>query len=466
LADHTQALTRKFDLLDSNQGTAKHAYLILDPKGAIRHKQIGDGKVAFNVEEALTTLSSCKLPVFDQSSFEEDDQPPEEAPPPPPAAPLPEESDNDEKEEASNSKIEAVEEVKPESEVVPEVVPEVEAGGVKIVVTQATKEDLFEETEKPTIVEIKDDIAEDETPKEEIVATVAEEKVTETAIEEAITDEIPKVAETEVVVTEVAETVVEEEAVVEPEVAQDVPAVEVADDKKSVKSSGDEESIKHVDDDKVAAVAPTAVIDESIITSEANNIEFDEAEIAVTVVSDQVDATVEPSEKELSSEPEVVGEVNNVEFDETEIAVTVEKSAVKEPTNENVESVDVEVAIEEESTKEIMPAADPIEEVPTIDTKSVSEDSETSKNDEISTPATLEIEADHEPLIDNAGDKKEDVDPNEAPKEPQTMDSLKRELTMKRIAGETTNVEQEVAKPNEPVYDPKKKKPKKCCILM
>ena len=70
LADHNQALTRKFDLLDSNQGTAKHAWLILDPKGAIRHKQIGDGKVAFNVEEALTILSSCKLPVFDQSSFE------------------------------------------------------------------------------------------------------------------------------------------------------------------------------------------------------------------------------------------------------------------------------------------------------------------------------------------------------------------------------------------------------------
>ena len=32
LADHTQALTRKFDLLDSNQGTAKHAYLILCEK--------------------------------------------------------------------------------------------------------------------------------------------------------------------------------------------------------------------------------------------------------------------------------------------------------------------------------------------------------------------------------------------------------------------------------------------------
>ena len=190
---------------------------------------------------------------------------------------MPEESDDDEKDikkEASNSKIEAVEEVKPE----PEVVPEVEAGGVKIVVTQATKEDLFEETEKPTIVEMKDDIAEEETPKEEIVAPVAEEKVIETAIEEAITDEIPEVAET----------------VVEPEVAQDVPAVEAADDKKSVESSGDEESIKHVDDDKVEAVAPAAVIDESIITPEANNVEFDEAEIAVTVVTDQVDATVEP----------------------------------------------------------------------------------------------------------------------------------------------------------------------------
>ena len=229
----------------------------------------------------------------------EDDQPPEEAPPPPPAAPLPEESDNDEKEEASNSKIEAVEEVKPESEVVPEVVPEVEAGGVKIVVTQATKEDLFEETEKPTIVEIKDDIAEDETPKEEIVAPVAE--IIETVIEEAITDEIPKVAETEVAETEVAVTEVtetevkgDEETVVEPEVAQDVPAVEAADDKKSVKSSGDEESIKSVDDDKVEAVAPAVVIDESVITTEANNIEFDEAEIAVTVVPDQVDATVEP----------------------------------------------------------------------------------------------------------------------------------------------------------------------------
>ena len=59
------------------------------------------------------------------------------------------------------------------------------------------------------------------------------------------------------------------------------------------------------------------------------------------------------SEKELLSEPEVVGEVNNVEFDETEIAVTVEKVAAKELTNDDVKSVDVEVAIEEESTKEV-----------------------------------------------------------------------------------------------------------------
>ena len=60
------------------------------------------------------------------------------------------------------------------------------------------------------------------------------------------------------------------------------------------------------------------------------------------------------SEKELSSEPEVVGEVNNVEFDETEIAVTVEKVVAEEElTNDDVKSVDVEVAIEEESTKEV-----------------------------------------------------------------------------------------------------------------
>lgn len=59
------------------------------------------------------------------------------------------------------------------------------------------------------------------------------------------------------------------------------------------------------------------------------------------------------SEKVLSSEPEVVGEVNNVEFDETEIAVTVEKVVAEELTNDDVKSVDVEVAIEEESTKEV-----------------------------------------------------------------------------------------------------------------
>ena len=60
------------------------------------------------------------------------------------------------------------------------------------------------------------------------------------------------------------------------------------------------------------------------------------------------------SEKELSSEPEVVGEVNNVEFDETEIAVTVEKVEAKEPANDvDVKSGDDEVAIEEVSTKEV-----------------------------------------------------------------------------------------------------------------
>ena len=61
------------------------------------------------------------------------------------------------------------------------------------------------------------------------------------------------------------------------------------------------------------------------------------------------------SEKQLLSESEVVGEVNNVEFDETEIAVTVEKVVAKELTNDDVKSVDVEVAIEEESTKEVKP---------------------------------------------------------------------------------------------------------------
>ncbi len=37
---------------------------------------------------------------------------------------------------------------------------------------------------------------------------------------------------------------------------------------------------------------------------------------------------------------------------------------------------------------------------------------------------------------------------------------------MKRKDGETTNVELEVAKPNEPVYDPNKEKKEGCCILL
>lgn len=65
LADHSQNLTRKFDLLDSNQGSAKHALLLLDPKGIIRHKQIGDAGVGFDVDEALTVLVACKVPLFD-----------------------------------------------------------------------------------------------------------------------------------------------------------------------------------------------------------------------------------------------------------------------------------------------------------------------------------------------------------------------------------------------------------------
>ena len=70
LADHAQVLTRKFDCLDSNQGTAKHAFLLLDPNGAIKHKQIGDNNVAFDVEDALSTLISSKLPVFDETALE------------------------------------------------------------------------------------------------------------------------------------------------------------------------------------------------------------------------------------------------------------------------------------------------------------------------------------------------------------------------------------------------------------
>ena len=70
LADHSQTLTRKFDLLDGNQGAAKHALLLLDPKGIIRHKQIGDNKVGFSVDDALATVISSKLPLFDSSTFE------------------------------------------------------------------------------------------------------------------------------------------------------------------------------------------------------------------------------------------------------------------------------------------------------------------------------------------------------------------------------------------------------------
>ena len=44
LADHSQALTRKFDLLDSNQGSAKNALLLMDPKGLIRHSALKSRK--------------------------------------------------------------------------------------------------------------------------------------------------------------------------------------------------------------------------------------------------------------------------------------------------------------------------------------------------------------------------------------------------------------------------------------
>ena len=70
LADYEQVLTRKFDCLDSNQGTAKHALLLLDPNGAIKHKQIGDNKIAFDVEDALSIVIASKLPVFDESALE------------------------------------------------------------------------------------------------------------------------------------------------------------------------------------------------------------------------------------------------------------------------------------------------------------------------------------------------------------------------------------------------------------
>ncbi len=75
LADHTQFLTRKLDLLDANQGAAKHAYLLIDPKGLIRHKQIGDGSVGFDVQEVLEQVITCKAeidckPFFDQAAME------------------------------------------------------------------------------------------------------------------------------------------------------------------------------------------------------------------------------------------------------------------------------------------------------------------------------------------------------------------------------------------------------------
>jgi alkyl hydroperoxide reductase subunit AhpC len=63
-------LTRKYDLLDSNQGAAKHSFLLFDQKGIIRHKQIGDCKVAFNVEEALQLVIACKIPLFDVAALD------------------------------------------------------------------------------------------------------------------------------------------------------------------------------------------------------------------------------------------------------------------------------------------------------------------------------------------------------------------------------------------------------------
>ena len=56
--------------MDSNQGTAKHAFLLIDPKGIIRHKQIGDSKVAFDIDDALSIVMSAKAPVFDESAFD------------------------------------------------------------------------------------------------------------------------------------------------------------------------------------------------------------------------------------------------------------------------------------------------------------------------------------------------------------------------------------------------------------
>ncbi len=71
LADHTQFLTRKMDLLNATQGSAKHAFLLIDPKGLIRHKQIGDNTVGFNVQDAFEILVTCKAELDNKPYFDE-----------------------------------------------------------------------------------------------------------------------------------------------------------------------------------------------------------------------------------------------------------------------------------------------------------------------------------------------------------------------------------------------------------
>ena len=44
------------------------SFLILEH--FIRHKQISSNKTAFNVDEALSIVLACKLPLFDQSALE------------------------------------------------------------------------------------------------------------------------------------------------------------------------------------------------------------------------------------------------------------------------------------------------------------------------------------------------------------------------------------------------------------
>ena len=44
------------------------SFLILEH--CIRHKQISSNKTAFNVDEALSIVLACKLPLFDQSALE------------------------------------------------------------------------------------------------------------------------------------------------------------------------------------------------------------------------------------------------------------------------------------------------------------------------------------------------------------------------------------------------------------